>query len=142
MKAYRVALEDLDKKEDEVYQHLADKVLDEEGYRRQIENIRSRRFEFTELLEKASHKITDATLENVQSTIELAKNAKTLWKQQSAVERRGLLEDILSNQVLDGPIVRYDLEKPFAVLAEMAQKEDWRSLRESNPCLRRERAMS
>lgn len=35
---------------------------------------------------------------------------------------------ILSNPVLDGLSVRYDLKKPFAVLAEMKHSEDWCTL--------------
>ena len=78
------------------------------------------------MLERKQNEITDAGFETVKSTIELAKNAKLLWKSRSAEERIEMLKMVLSNPVLDGPSLRYDLKKPFAVLAEMSQKSDWR----------------
>ena len=40
---------------------------------------------------------------------------------------------LLSNPVLDGVTVRYDLRKPFKVLSEMNENSEWRAMRESNP---------
>ncbi len=36
-----------------------------------------------------------------------------------------MLDLLLSNRTLDGVNIRYDLKKPFAVLAEMARKNNW-----------------
>ena len=63
-----------------------------------------------------------------QNFRELSTNAESLWNLRSAVEKVSLLQKLISNPVLDGPTIRYDLQKPFAVIAEMAKKEDWRSL--------------
>ena len=38
-----------------------------------------------------------------------------------------LLQRLLSKLTLDGVNIRFDLKKPFAILAEMARKSDWRS---------------
>jgi predicted site-specific integrase-resolvase len=48
------------------------------------------------------------------------------WKERSDRERRDFLNELLSNPRLRGRTVEYDLKKPFAVLAEMAKKQDWR----------------
>jgi hypothetical protein len=37
------------------------------------------------------------------------------------------LDLVLSNPVLSGATVRYDLKKPFVMLSEMSQKQDWRT---------------
>lgn len=85
------------------------------------------------MLEEKQHSITDAGFETVKSTIGLAKQAKTLWLSRSPDGRREFLELILSNPVLDGPTLRYEMKKPFAALAEMAKKEKWRPLLSSHP---------
>jgi hypothetical protein len=36
-----------------------------------------------------------------------------------------MLKDILSNQRLNGVTAEFELKKPFRVLAEMNQREDW-----------------
>lgn len=81
-------------------------------------------------------------LENAISTLELAKDAKTLWNERSDRERRDFLNELLSNPRLRGRTVEYDLKKPFAILAEMARNQDWRPLGNSNPRLPRERGLS
>jgi hypothetical protein len=37
------------------------------------------------------------------------------------------LKKVVSNPVLDGPTIRYDLQKPFEVIAQMSGNENWRS---------------
>jgi site-specific DNA recombinase len=81
-------------------------------------------------------------LENAESTLELAKIAKDLWKERSDRERRDFLNELLSNPRLRGRTVEYDLKKPFAVLAEMATNQNWRPHGDSNPGLLRERELS
>ncbi len=50
----------------------------------------------------------------------------------NATERHGLLNEVVSNPVLDGPTLRFDLKKPFAVLVKMKGKEEWRTRSDSN----------
>ena len=142
IEAFKQGLVELEGAEDEAYEDLRKAILDDEGYRRRIKRVREKRSEFTAMMEQKQHAITDAGFETVESTIELAKQAKTLWLSRSPDERREFLEMILSNQVLNGPTLRYTLKKPFAVLAEMSKKDEWRPLRDSNSCLLRERELS
>lgn len=142
MNGFKNGLKDLDNEEDVVFKSLSIGQIDQELFDRQIKRIRFKRNEFTDRLESANERITNNGLETVQSTIELAKSAKSLWSGRTDIEKRELLEKLLSNPVLDGVNVRYDLKKPFAKLVEMKEKVKWRSLRESNPCLTRERGVS
>ncbi len=64
-------------------------------------------------------------MESVKSILELATSAKSLWIRKSAQERKDFLNMILSNPILEGVNVRYELKKPFAVLVKMSEKENW-----------------
>ncbi len=128
MQSYRDGLIKLDDRESELYEDFKSGVLDEEGYRRQVARLKQQRLQFTESLEKANAAISDAGFETVRTTIELARDAKSLWLSRSPDERRQFLDELLSNRVLDGTNVRYDLKKPFATLVEMKENENWRPL--------------
>lgn len=77
MASYREALVRLDDKESDLYDDFKSGILEERGYRKQVEKIKEQRLHFTGLLEKAQVAINNAGMETVQSTIELAKNART-----------------------------------------------------------------
>ena len=102
-------------------------VLDDFGYRRQLEKLREERRYFTDLLEDSNLKISDAWMVTAKRILELATNAKTLWKQGTPQEQLDYLNKICSNSVLDGPSIRYDLRKPFKTIAKMAVSDNWRS---------------
>lgn len=70
--------------------------------------------------------------ETAKTILELATSAKSLWISKSHQERRDFLDMVLSNPILDGLTVRYELKKPFAVLLKMSEKVEWRALRDSN----------
>ena len=103
------------------------------AYHRQIASVRSERTRFTNLLEKAQLHINDVTGETFKSILQLATDAKSLWKNQSDVERAGLLKKLLSNQELDGSTVRYQLILPLRVLLDMKGNSNWRRERDLNP---------
>jgi hypothetical protein len=64
-------------------------------------------------------------IETAKTVLELATSAKSLWIDRSAYERREFLNKVLSNPILDGLTVRYELKKPFAVLLKMNEKDKW-----------------
>ena len=107
---------------------LVDGTMDKDAYKRSIEKIRNDKRHFERLLEQSQIAITGAFYETSEKILELAKNAESLWKMASPLERLKFLKTILSNQQLDGLNVRYELKKPFAVLAEMKRKDEWCSL--------------
>lgn len=130
---FSMALKTLEGAEDDLYKDLRRGILDEEGYHRQIASVRSERTRFTNLLEKAQLHINDITGETFKSILQLATDVKSLWKNQSDEERAGLLNKLLSNQVLDGATVRYQLILPLRVLLDMKGNSDWRRERDLNP---------
>ncbi len=142
MEQFRAALKELEGAEDGLYDHLKANILDEPSYKRQIERVRSERQRFTTLLEQAQSEVDGAFLVTAEKILELSIKAKALWKTRTAQERRELLDQILSNPRLDGSTVRFDLRKPFSVLAKMREVSDWRPQPDSNRCRRLERAVS
>lgn len=132
MEQYRGAVQDLEAKEDQATAFFVDKLIDEEAYRRRLQSIRAEKARFTTLLEKANLAINDASHETAQSILELAISAKDQWVSKSPMEKRALLEKILSNVVLDGGTVRYEIRKPFMVLTGFKQNSQWRARLESN----------
>jgi site-specific DNA recombinase len=142
MSACREEMELLQTKQDTLFDMYSSGEIDGEEYQRQVKRLKEFRTQSLEKLEHYQQIISGVQLETARSTIELATMAKSLWKRRSPIERRQMLDLLLSNRTLDGVNVRYDLKKPFAVLAEMARKQDWRSQGDSNPCILREREVS
>ena len=130
---YKVGLKSIEGKEDEYYKDFKLKIIDESMYKRLILEVRNERERFTKLLEVEQLRINDVTGESVQSILQLATNAKSLWNTRSAEERRDFLNKLLSNQVLDGTSVRYQIIKPLRTLSEMKTDENWRRERDLNP---------
>ncbi len=142
IEGYKSALLGLHSREDDAYLDFKKGILDELGYKRQIERIRQEQLTLTELLEKSNNDIDDAYLETSKSILELATQLRSLWNDRTPQERLMLIDKVLSNPVLDGKTLRYDYKKPFGVLAKMRRDGIWRPRRDLNPCYRRERAMS
>lgn len=80
---------------------------------------RDDRTRITVQMKQIQNSIGDATLETVGSIIELATNAESLWKHMTTIERRDLLDKLLSNRWLNGVTVEYEIVKPLRALAEM-----------------------
>ncbi|MGK5089534.1 recombinase family protein [Bdellovibrionota bacterium FG-2] len=132
MAQYRDALVALESEEDQLYGDLKKGVIAELAYHRLLKRVRDQRLHFSNLLEGASLAISDAGMETVKSILELATSAKSLWIDRSPQERRDFLDDILSNPVLDGTTVRYEIKKPFRIISEMAKSNVWRTQEGSN----------
>ena len=116
---------ELEKQEDQLTEYLLAGTIDKEAYGGQLKRIRGNRESLLAQLEQLRLSLQDTFMESVKSILELATSAKSLWIRKSAQERREFLNMILSNPVLEGVTVRYELKKPFAVLVKMSEKEDW-----------------
>lgn len=125
---YKNSLQSLEDKEDRIYDDHIKGLLDESGYKRQIERVRSERDHYTNLLQESDELISDQFYETADKLLELTKYSKSLWKMMLPEERAELLKEVTSNRVLDGTSVRYNLKKPFRILAEIkknGQNESW-----------------
>ena len=74
--------------------------------------------------------------------LELANHAYELYKMNNHQERAKLLKTVLSNCSLKDGTPYPIYKNPFGMIAKGISNECWRPQRDSNPCYRRERAMS
>lgn len=118
-------LKELDNHRDSLVDMMLNKQLDKELFDQQIKRILSNRDSLVEQLEAHQKSLTSAVLETAKTVLELATSAKSLWITKSPQERREFLDLILSNPILDGLTVRFELKKPFAVLVRMVENVDW-----------------
>ena len=142
VKMRRAVKEDLDRfeaalraskaREDSAYDHFASGIIDQDTYNRQRKRLQDEQLQYASMMKDAQLTINDAAAETVESIIELATNAESLWKHMTTEERRLLLDKLLSNRVLDGASVRYEIVKPLRTLSEMKADEKWRRERDSN----------
>lgn len=128
--------------EDNLMDHLLKKVVDEESYKKQLLKIRANKERICTQIKVSQEQSQSVMLETAQSTIELARDAKLLWKHMTGEERVELLEIVLSNRELDGVNVCFEIKKPFKLLSKMKGSNYWYSHGDSNPSYRREKAMS
>jgi hypothetical protein len=118
--------EKLEVREDEAYEHLTKGILDERGYKRQIDRIRNERRDYENQIETLTLQITDAGIATVQKVFELAINAKSLYESLSREQKLEYLKSICSNPTLDGLTLEYQLKKPFARLESWKKNREWR----------------
>jgi DNA invertase Pin-like site-specific DNA recombinase len=126
MEGYRIALKELEGREDAIYRHFTEGILDKEGYQRQVNKIRAERDDYNHQLEDLTLLIHDIGSEAVKRVFELAINADSQWKYKNREERLHFLKVTTSNQTLEDLTIRYQLQKPFERLAKMKGSAEWR----------------
>ena len=131
--SYKLVLKEIEHREDRIYDDYLRGILDEAGYRRQLSKVRDEKTSLAALLRQAQFAETAEDLHSVNFILELATDAESLWKKRSAEERKTFLNDLLSNPLLDGVTVRYEIVKPLRLLSEMKTNKEWRRGRDSNP---------
>ncbi|GIL17256.1 MAG: hypothetical protein BroJett040_10070 [Oligoflexia bacterium] len=137
MEGFRVELRGLEGKEDIAYDDFKRGLLDEIGYRRQIDRIREDRKHYESEIERLTLSISDEAMVSVKKVFELAINAKELYISMNREERLEYLKKVCSNPTLDGLTLQYQLKSPFARLSGWKENQNWRSERDSNsrgPC--------
>ncbi len=75
-------------------------------------------------------------------TLALISRAHDLFKSSEVAEKQLLIKFVLSNIKIDGENIVWEVNKPFDILLKSAGCVLWRPQGDSNPCFRRERAMS
>lgn len=130
--ALKRAVEDVQAREDRLVDLYIDGKLDQATYERQRQRLAGERQEAVDRLSRASEDLDDQYLVTADRIFELAKQAKSLWKRRTPIEQRQLLDLVLSNPRLEGVTARWDMKKPFAILAEMAKGGAWRARSDSN----------
>jgi hypothetical protein len=100
--------------------------LDESGYKRQIERVRSDRRHYENEIERLTLTISDEAMVSVKKVFELAINAKELYKAMNREDRMEYLKMVCSNPTLDGLTLQYQLQSPFARLSNWKEDSNWR----------------
>ena len=127
LERYEAALVAVKEREDRAYDRYDAGDIDRETYNRQRKRLQEEQFQYAAMMKQAQLTINDAALETVESIIELATNAESLWKHMTTEERRSLLDKLLSNRALDGVTVEYEIVKPLRTLSEMREDQKWRA---------------
>ena len=133
-KAYE-RIQCIGKKEDELYDHWMSGLLSKEAYGRHLEKIKLER----ENLENSLIALENADNRQIEHgakfLLELCKRAKSAWNKGDSEERLGLVKRVCSNFRVDGASLRYDLRRPFQILAQIKLNEGdqkWWGRQDSN----------
>lgn len=126
LEKYKAAQDALSIKDNKAFDLYSSGEIDRDTYNLQRLRVQKERQEFTKLMMQAQTAISSVGKETVESIIELATNAESLWKHMTDLEKRELLDKLLSNRALDGVTVRYEIIKPLRTLSKMKEDEDWR----------------
>lgn len=132
LERFTAALVMVDEKENQAYDLFASGSIDLDVYSMQRKRLQDERRHYAELMKQTQLKINGTAAETVESIIELANKAESLWIHMNTEEKRELLDKLLSNRWLDGLTVRYEIIKPLRTLAEMKENQNWRRERDSN----------
>ncbi len=81
-------------------------------------------------------------LEQATLILELAKKAPVLFKRANVEQKRKFVGLLFSNCFLKDGSIDLQLKSPFDRILDSSKSGNWRPQRDSNPCFRRERAMS
>lgn len=129
---FKAKLEELDLRQDSFVNLLADGTIDKQTYKRNAEKIIEERSHLILQLEQLQKGLTSAVLDSAKTVLELAKSMKSIWKGMTIQERKEALDYVVSNPILNGVNIQFNLRKPFGVLIEMKQKEKWCDRKDSN----------
>ncbi len=141
VKALQQEAADLTKKLSRLTDCLLDWSITKDIYAQKHEELQDRRMEINHLLEK--HTAGDGEYKIALSTLlSLSSQIGTLFEGSTNAEKRRLIGFVFSNLELEGSKLRFSLRKPFDLFVDLAECQNWRPVRDSNPCYRRERAVS
>ena len=123
------------KKKTNCYEHGAGGLLTKEAYGRYLEKIKDERNDLSAKLHAVENGDNKQIEKTAKSLLELCKHAESSWIKVSAEERLILVKRVCSNFRLEGASLRYDLKKPFRILAQIKSKDtkhEWWPGTESN----------
>jgi len=119
------AIKQLEAREDLAYDNMERGNIDAEAYQRQVKRFRDERRDLNFAIQRSQAEVNGGFRETALSTLELCKEAKTLYKTRSLSERADLLKRLVSNPRQNGLSIEFDLKKPFGVLAKINKIENW-----------------
>ncbi len=127
------AIKALEAREDRAYDDMSNERIDKETYQRQLGRFRNDRRAYEQEIRKAQAEMDGTFRETATTTLELCKEAKSLYLSQGAQERVEFLKKLVSNPRLSSGTLEFSLKKPFGVLAEMNGNQKWCGEWDLNP---------
>ena len=127
------AVRQLEAREDQAYDNMERGNIDAEAYQRQVKRFRAERRELNEAIQAVKSDMEGGFRETALSTLELCKEAKSLYKTRSVAERADFIKKLVSNPRLNNGSIEFNLKKPFGVLAKLNRNENWCPARDLNP---------
>ncbi len=127
----RLQYDRLTKRIELIYEDKLDGKISEDLWNRKTEEYRQE----LARLESSTRQHTKGNLDYVQSgarVLELAKNAYRHYEEVPALEKRLILNIVLSNCTLKDGKVDYTYKKPFNFIAEGSFRQEWWAIRDSN----------
>lgn len=121
----RARAEKLQEREDRLYDELSTGGIDQETYQRQLQRFRIERANAEQEAQALRGRYPGLIVQTGSSLLELCKSAKFLYRTRTDAEKRSFLEKLCSNPTLQGKTLRYDLKKPFGVIANIRETGEW-----------------
>jgi site-specific DNA recombinase len=126
---------------DRITDLLINDTITKDVYDRKFTQIQDRRKEITVLLEEHQGGNEEFKIALTALT-SLASKAPELFRSSKTPIKRHLISMVFSNLGLSGGDLQYELNEPFKTLKTRGSCQEWHPVRDSNPCCRRERAVS
>lgn len=119
------AVRQLEAREDQAYDNMERGNIDAEAYQRLVKRFRAERRDLNSAIQAVESDMKGGFRETALTTLELCKEAKSLYKTRSVRERADLIKRLVSNPRMNGTSIEFDLKKPFGILAKINKKENW-----------------
>jgi hypothetical protein len=116
------AIAQLEAREDQAYDNMERGNIDAEAYRRQVKRFRQERLDLNAAIQTVQSDISGGFRETALTTLELCKEAKSLYKTRSVLERADFIKRLVSNPRMNGVNVEYDIKKPFSLITRLYNK--------------------
>lgn len=109
--------------------------LDQDINKAKYETEKQKYLEQKKELEARAEKYTDISKdlkENVEKAIDFVSNVSDLMKKASPDEKNMLLKKLLTNCVLDGDVLKYEIQAPFDKLLSCTNYKKWKDIAMEN----------
>lgn len=116
---------------EKIYEDYLDEKIPEDLYQRKFDEYRN----FQKSLQNKRlniEQVEDDYYGTVSHLLKLSRDAPRLFKQADNLQKRSLINLVLSNLQLDGDQLRWDLKKPFETMAFCNNNSNWLRRLDSN----------
>ena len=124
IKELKSSLTKLQNKMDQAYEDKLEGKISETFLTRSFERWTEERERIVNQI-SAHEKADSKYLKNGIELLELAHRAHDLYKKQNSKEKQRLLKHLLSNSIMEGKTVHFELKMPFNMIVETNKSKNW-----------------